>query len=184
MMHPLPLVTTVGRFANTLGQSLQFRCHMRYRNFIQQCTIAGVESLPIVLLTSAFTGAVLALQGFYAFSSGAFASQELGPLVGLSLVRELGPVLAGLMVAGRVGAAMAAEIGTLRTHEQLDALYAMAIRPAGHVLLPRWLATTCMMPLLFVAAVLAGIVGSLVVSTTVLKLNGAFFLTTLLDRWV
>ncbi|MBW2652763.1 MAG: ABC transporter permease, partial [Deltaproteobacteria bacterium] len=118
----------------------------------------------------AFTGAVLALQsytGFKRFNAEAF----VGTVVALSVTRELGPVLAGLMVSGRVGSSMAAELGTMQVTEQIDALYTLAVNPVKYLIVPRLLAAFIMMPVLVIFADLIGITGGYIVSVNILGSN-------------
>ncbi|PJC70721.1 MAG: ABC transporter permease, partial [Zetaproteobacteria bacterium CG_4_8_14_3_um_filter_59_5] len=111
------------------------------RQLIAQAEQVGVQSLPVVLLTALFTGMVLALQSYIVFHR--FAAESLtGLVVSMSLVRELGPVLVGLMVAGRVGASFAAELGTMRVTEQIDALWTLSTDPFRYLVTPRVLAVT------------------------------------------
>lgn len=143
--------------------------------YLKQCEQLGFNSLPIVLLTSFFTGGVLALQTYNGFNNDALASSQLGSVVSLSMLRELGPVLASLMVAGRVGAAMAAEIGTMRVTEQIDALVTLATNPMKYLIMPRVLACLTMMPLLVIIANCVGILGGSLVAQNILFLNGNLF---------
>lgn len=149
----------------------------RSHQFMGQCVFVGVESLPIVLLTAFFTGAVLALQSYNGLNAGlngggaALASSQLGNLVATSMLRELGPVLASLMLASRVGAAMAAELGTMRVTEQIDALFTLATNPLRYLVIPRILACVAMMPLLVILGAAMGIFGGFVVSTGVLGIG-------------
>jgi phospholipid/cholesterol/gamma-HCH transport system permease protein len=135
----------------------------------------GYFSLPVVALTAVFTGMVLALQsstGLSRFSAeGAVAS-----LVVLSVTRELGPVLAGLMVAGRVGAAMAAEIGTMRVTDQIDALSTLSTNPMKYLVAPRLLAGLIALPLLVVVADILGVLGGFIVAVLKLGYNPATYL--------
>ncbi len=146
------------------------------RQVIRQCEFVGVQSTPIVLLTAFFTGGVLALQSYYGFNNAAVASTQLGPVVALSMLRELGPVLASLMVAGRVGAAFAAELGTMRVTEQIDALTTLATNPHKYLVVPRVLACILMLPMLVALANTIGIFGGYLVAENVLNLNGQTFL--------
>ncbi len=126
--------------------------------------------MPVVLITGAFTGAVLALQsytGFQRFNAETF----VGTVVALSITRELGPVLTGLMVSGRVGSSMAAELGTMQVTEQIDALYTLAVNPIKYLIVPRLLAALIMMPVLVIFADLIGIGGGYFVSVKVLNSN-------------
>ncbi len=146
------------------------------RMFVRALIEIGFFSLPVVALTAVFTGMVLALQsytGFARFSAeGAIAS-----LVVLSVTRELGPVLAGLMVAGRVGAAMAAEIGTMRVTDQIDALTTLSTNPMKYLVAPRLLAGTIALPLLVVVADILGVLGGFIIATVKLGFNSATYVT-------
>jgi phospholipid/cholesterol/gamma-HCH transport system permease protein len=150
----------------------------RSRQFLRQCDFVGVQSLPIVLLTSFFTGAVLALQSYNGLNAGlngggaAIATSQLGNLVATSMLRELGPVLASLMLASRVGAAMAAELGTMRVTEQIDALETLTTNPVRYLVVPRILACLLMLPPLVMLGNISGIFGGWVVSTQVLGIAG------------
>lgn len=154
----------------------------RSRQFLIQCEFVGVQSLPIVLLTSFFTGAVLALQSYNGLNAGlngggaAIATMQLGNLVATSMLRELGPVLASLMLASRVGAAMAAELGTMRVTEQIDALETLATNPVRYLVVPRILACLLMLPLLVILGNVTGIFGGYIVSTQVLGIAGQSYM--------
>jgi len=123
------------------------------RHVVAQMVNIGYYSLPVVGLTAVFTGAVLALQ-IYEGSSRFNAESAVAGIVVIGFVRELGPVLAGLMVAGRVSAAMAAEIGTMRVTEQIDALTTLATDPSKYLVAPRLIAATCMLPCLVLVALM------------------------------
>ena len=141
----------------------------RWSLFFQQCQFIGVESTPIIALVSFFTGAVFALQTGYAFRL--FNAETLvGATVGLSLTREIAPVFAGLMVTARAGSAMAAELGTMRVTEQIDALEAMAVNPFHYLLVPRVLAATAMMPLLTTLFNFVGFIGAYLVGIVLLNI--------------
>ena len=140
------------------------------RNFFYQVEFIGIHSLPVVLLTSIFTGMVLALQIFSGFER--FGAESLtGTVVGYSIVRELGPVLVGLMVAGRAGAAMAAELGTMRVTQQIDALYALSANPVRYLIVPRFWAGVVALPMLVIIGDAVGIWGGYVVSVGMLGAN-------------
>jgi phospholipid/cholesterol/gamma-HCH transport system permease protein len=143
----------------------------------QQLDFVGVGSVPLVLLTAFFTGGVLALQSYHGLGGAGFADSQLGKLVALSMLRELGPVLAGLMLASRVGAAMAAELGTMRVTEQIDALTTLAANPMRYLVVPRIMACVLMLPLLVVMANALGIVGGWFVSVQALGMDGNAYLT-------
>ena len=132
-------------------------------------------SLPVVALTALFSGAVIALQSYTGFARFNAQSATAGVVV-LSVVRELGPVLAGLMVAGRVGAAMAAEIGTMRVTEQIDALSTLSTDPVKFLVTPRLLAGLLSLPLLVVIADILGVMGGFVVGVGLLGFRSREYL--------
>lgn len=140
-----------------------------WRDTIAQMDRIGVGSLPIVLLTGLFTGMVLALQSSVELSTFG-ASIYIGNLVGASMVRELGPVLTGLMVTGRIGSAIAAELGSMRVTEQIDAMESLGTDPIKKLVTPRLVATMIMLPALTVVADLVGIVGGLIIASAHLEM--------------
>lgn len=135
----------------------------------------GYLSLPVVGLTAIFTGMVLALQSYTGFSRFS-AESAIATVVVLSITRELGPVLGGLMVAGRVGAAMAAEIGTMRVTEQIDALTTLATNPFKYLVAPRIIAAVVCLPLLVLCADAIGVLGGYIVSVHKLGFNPALYI--------
>jgi len=159
-------------FFKTLN--LTFRPPFDLRSLLKQVEQVGVNSIPVVLITGAFTGMVLALQsytGFKRFNAEAF----VGTVVALSMTRELGPVLSGLMVSGRVGSAMAAELGTMQVTEQIDALYTLATNPIKYLIVPRFLASLIIMPVLTVFADAVGMLGGYIVSVYLLGSNPTIY---------
>ncbi|CCG08047.1 MlaE family ABC transporter permease [Pararhodospirillum photometricum] len=145
------------------------------RLIVRQMIEIGYYSLPVVGLTAIFTGMVLALQshtGFARFS----AEGAIATVVALSMTRELGPVLAGLMVAGRIGASMAAEIGTMRVTEQIDALTTLSTNPFKYLVVPRLLAGLTMLPILVMVADIIGIFGGYLIGTTKLGFTPAGYI--------
>src|SRR5437763_81662 len=130
----------------------------------------GVDSLPVALFIAAFTGVVLALQASYTFT-GTVPLYFVGTLVGKTMMLELGPVLAGLALAGRVGASMAAELGTMRVTEQVDALETLAYDPQSYLVVPRVLAGTAMFPVIVALALLTGILTGWLASLLLLDLS-------------
>jgi len=145
------------------------------RQLLLQAEEVGVQSLPVVLLTALFTGMVLALQSYIVFHR--FAAESLtGLVVSMSLVRELGPVLVGLMVAGRVGASFAAELGTMRVTEQIDALWTLSTDPFRYLVTPRVLAVILMLPLLTIIADFIGIYGGYAISVYLLDQNPTVYI--------
>ncbi|MFH1288927.1 MAG: ABC transporter permease [bacterium] len=137
----------------------------------------GVSSLPVVLITAGFTGMVLAVQTFYGMSFMNI-SRYVGPVVGLSMTRELGPVLTGLIVAGRISSSMAAELGTMQVTEQIDALSTLAINPYRYLVVPRLIASVIMLPLLTIVAAITGILGGLLVSAKGFHVNPVLYFET------
>ncbi len=151
-----------------------FRPPLKLRNIFKQMEFVGVKSIFVVVLTGTFTGMVMALQGYYGFRM--FSAESLvGSTVALGMTRELGPVLTSLMVTARAGSAMAAELGTMRVTEQIDALYVMAANPVKHLIVPRVIAGVVMLPLLTVVADFVGIVGGYFVGVHVLGINSGVF---------
>lgn len=130
----------------------------------------GVLSLPVIALTGMFIGMVLAVQSFSQFRE-MHMETKLGAVINLSLVRELGPVLAATMLAGRVGSAMAAELGTMRVTEQIDALASMGANPIHHLVVPRFLACLVLIPTLTIMADFMGVVGGAVYSIRLLGID-------------
>jgi phospholipid/cholesterol/gamma-HCH transport system permease protein len=189
----LDAVAALGRFAlgalAVAGRVLLFaadglshivRPPFYLRAFLRALLEIGFYSLPVVGLTAVFTGMVLALQsatGLARFS----AESAIASLVVLSVTRELGPVLAGLMVAGRVGAAMAAEIGTMRVTDQIDALSTLSTNPMKYLVAPRLLAGTVALPLLVVVANILGVLGGFIIATVKLGFNPAIYLRNTID---
>ncbi|HEX5036468.1 MAG TPA: ABC transporter permease [bacterium] len=143
--------------------------------FFRQLEFIGVRSLPIIALTGTFTGMVFGLQTGYAFRT--FNAQIfVGSTVGLALTREIGPVFTALMVAARAGSAMAAEIGTMKVTEQVDALSAMAVNPLHYLVVPRVVAATIMLPLLAGIFSLIGVVGAYFVAVHLLHIGPTVFM--------
>jgi phospholipid/cholesterol/gamma-HCH transport system permease protein len=135
----------------------------------------GVDSLPIAVFIAAFTGIVLALQASYTFK-GAVPLYFVGTAVGKSIMLELGPVLTGLALAGRIGANIAAELGTMRVTEQVDALETLAYDPMSYLVVPRVLASTVMFPVVVAVAIAVGIVAGLVAAMNLLGLSSVEFI--------
>jgi phospholipid/cholesterol/gamma-HCH transport system permease protein len=160
-------------FSKTL--SWTFRPPLQAREIIKQMEEVGVRSFPVVIITAAFTGMVLALQSHTGFKRFG-AETMVGTVVALSVTRELGPVLTGLMVSGRVGSAMAAELGTMRVTEQIDALYTLATNPIKYLIVPRFLAALIMLPVLVIFADVIGILGGYLVSVLLLGANPTLYI--------
>jgi phospholipid/cholesterol/gamma-HCH transport system permease protein len=167
----------LGRMGLFLAASLGRAAGPPYRvlNLVRQIHFVGVKSLFVIVLTAAFTGMVLALQGFYTLQK--FGSEGLlGPAVALSLIRELGPVLTALMVTGRAGSALTAEIGIMRIGEQIDSLETMGIDPIRFLVAPRMLGLLISVPLLTAIFDVVGIYGGYLVGVKLLGVNaGTYF---------
>ena len=136
-----------------------FSRHLRFRTIIPIFYTIGVSSLGVVIVTGLFLGMVLAVEAYAQFHSYGFDS-ALGTITNSAILNELGPVLAAVMLAGRVGSSMAAELGTMRVTEQIDALACLGVDPVQHLVTPRFMACLLLIPLLTVVADVAGIVGS------------------------
>jgi phospholipid/cholesterol/gamma-HCH transport system permease protein len=156
--------------------------------FLQQLEEIGLRTLPVVSLTAAFGGLVFGLQTYYGFHKyiGQGTESYGGPIIAVGLVRELIPILVGLMVAGRVGSSMAAEIGTMRITEQIDALFTLGADPARYLVAPRTLAGFLMLPCLTLFGDLIGILCAQFYSVVLMGVNGTvYWRNTLmyLDLW-
>lgn len=152
-----------------------FKPPYRIYPIVRQIRFIGAGSIFVIGVTGAFTGMVLALQGYYTLTK--FGSEDLlGSAVALSLIRELGPVLTALMVIGRAGSAICAEIGIMRTSEQIDALECMAINPYRYLMVPKFVAAIVSLPLLVFIFDVVGIGGGYLVGVMLLGVNeGAYF---------
>jgi phospholipid/cholesterol/gamma-HCH transport system permease protein len=148
---------------------------IRWRLVLRQIVEIGFGSQAVVIVTGIFTGAVFTAQIFFQFNA-LNMSTAVGPVVSIALFRELGPVLTGLMVAGRVGAAMSAEIGTMKVTEQIDALRALAVNPIDYLVVPRAVAMMVSMPLLVGECIFFALSASYLVATRILNVNSVFFL--------
>ncbi len=193
MTDPLDAVAAVGRgtigavrgtgavaLFGMVGLSHLLRPPFYGRMFLLAFVEFAYFSLPVVALTAVFSGAVIALQSYTGFSRFN-AEGAIAGIVVLSVVRELGPVLAGLMVAGRMGAAMAAEIGTMRVTDQIDALGTLSTNPMKYLVAPRLLAGLLAVPLLVVVADILGVAGGFLVATAKLGFNPSSYLASTFD---
>ncbi len=165
-------IEEAGRIVLLLFQTIKWALKPPYavRDILRQMEQVGVNSMPVVIITATFTGMVLALQSYTGFKR--FNAESLvGTVVALSMTRELGPVLTGLMVSGRVGAAMAAELGTMRVTEQIDALLTLATNPVKYLIVPRFIAALIVLPILTVLADIIGIMGGYFIGVNVLGAN-------------
>lgn len=173
----LSICDRLGRFVLFLIKALQIlfttrlKCH---KTFVQMSRI-GVDSLSIAVLTGTFTGMVLALQSYIGFQRVG-GEQFIGSIVALGMIRELGPVLTALMVTGRAGSAITAELGTMNITEQIDALKTLRINPFQYLIVPRILGGTLILPFLTLFAMLCGIIGGYMICVHVLGLSPEDFI--------
>ena len=158
-----------------------FTHRLRWKLFLNQVVEIGLLSQVLVIITGGFTGAVFSAQAFFQFNKLGMGS-AVGAVVSVSLCRELAPVLTALMVAGRVGAAMSAEIGTMKVTEQIDALRALAVYPIDYLVVPRTLAMIISMPLLVAECIAFGVVAGYFVAVYLLDVNGPYYVANMV-RW-
>jgi phospholipid/cholesterol/gamma-HCH transport system permease protein len=184
----LYFVSQIGRFAlkqlTEMGRMflfllsaifLAFRRPAKFNLIVHHIKTIGVDSLSVVVLSGFFTGMVMGFQGYYSLRQFN-AESWLGSAAALGLVRELGPVLSAFMVTGRTGSAMAAELGTMRATEQIDALYSMAINPVKYLVSPRIMASLIAMPLLTAIFDVVGIYGAYLIGVGLLGVSsGSYF---------
>jgi phospholipid/cholesterol/gamma-HCH transport system permease protein len=165
------LFEETGLWFGMLGRTFMwaFRPPFEGGEWLRQMVRVGVDSIPVVFLTTMFTGMVMALQTYIGFHR-VHAENFVGSVVALAMLRELSPVLVGLMVTGRVGSSMAAEIGTMRVTEQLDALQSLATDPVQYLFVPRVIAGIVMLPLLTILGDALGVGGGYLIGV---KLMGA-----------
>ncbi len=168
-------VSEIGKFVRFFGESLKESARSSLRNetyplIWAQMNIIGVWSLPVIMVTGAFVGMTLAIQA-YAQLEGMGLEEHLGVLINVAVVKELGPVLAAVMLAGRVGGALTAELGTMHVTEQIDAVRSMGTDPVKYLVVPRLLACLLLTPALIIYADLLGILGGYFISVIQLGIN-------------
>jgi len=178
----LALLASIGRLVIFMADSVGHIVRPPFYpvEFLQQLLRIGYFSLPVVGLTTLFTGGALALQ-IYAGGARFNAESVVPSIVAIGMVRELGPVLAGLMVAGRVGASIAAEIGTMRVTEQIDALTTLSTNPIKYLVVPRILAATLAMPVLVLIGDIIGVMGGYLVGVYRLDFSSAAYISNSVD---
>ena len=152
-----------------------FRYPIRFNLLIKQIDFIGAKSVPVVIITGGFIGAVFAAQCEFQFRALGMSS-AVGPVVAIAMCRELGPVLCALMIAGRVGSAMAAELATMRITEQIDALRSLAVYPTEYLIVPRFLGMLISLPILVGVAITCGIGAGYLVAVDVLNVPGVYYL--------
>jgi len=178
----LALLATIGSVTSFAGEAIREAVQPPYyrQQIGRQMLEIGYYSLPVVGINEIYTGMVLALQSYTGFAR--FSAESAIPnVVVVSLTRELGPVLAGLMVAGRVGAAMAAEIGTMRVTEQIDALTTLSTDPFKYLVAPRLIAGIVTLPILVLVADIIGVLGGYLVGVYKLDFNDGAYIRNTLD---
>ena len=158
------IAEAVGRLVILTRQTLYWIKSAQRRTVCEQIVAMGVDSIPVTTLTALFTGMVLALQTGFSFRKVFNEPIYVGTVVGLSLVKELGPVLTAVVVAGRVGAAIAAELGTMKVTEQIDALYTLGTNPVKYLSVPRFIACVFSIPILTMMAIFTGIIGGMIIA--------------------
>lgn len=179
---PERLLRHIGAASRLLAATLRclFTRPPRLRLLVEQLDQLGVKSLSIVGITAVFTGMVMAVQTWYTLGRLG-VKYFIGEAVALSIVRELGPVLTALMVGGRVGAGITAELATMAVTEQVDAMRALGASPLQRLVIPRVLATMIMLPLLTVLADVLGILGGLFISVVEVNVSASFYIEHVLD---
>ena len=165
LMTLVGVVAYFGELAVLLGQALRAFPRINPVDLLRQMSVIGVDTIPIAVLTVGFSGAVLSLYSTDTLSNFG-VSNLVGGIVALSIIRETGPILAGVVAAARAGSAMTAEIGSMKVTEQIDALRSMAISPVEYLVAPRVLAALLMMPVLTLFADAAGVFGGAIVAST------------------
>jgi len=168
-------INNIGRFSRFFWQATAASVHSCRRSATYsliwvQMILIGVRSVPIIMTTGAFVGMILAIQA-YDQLAGMGLEEHLGVLINISVVKELGPVLAAVMLAGRVGGALTAELGTMRVTEQIDAVRSMGIDPVRHLVAPRVLACLLLTPALIIYADFMGVVGGFFIGVVHLGIN-------------
>ncbi|MBI5634498.1 MAG: ABC transporter permease [Nitrospirae bacterium] len=180
--YVLSALREMGRMFLFLLSALEmiFKPPFKFRQLLKQMRFFGNKSMLVILLTGSFTGMVLALQLYYILRK--FGSEALlGPGIALSLIRELGPVLSALMVTGRAGSALTAEIGMMRISEQIDALTAMALNPIRYLIVPNIVAALIVFPLITAVFDVIGIYGGYLVGVKLLGISGGTYFSLMED---
>lgn len=174
----LNLFHDIGSFSVFFVKAVRtlFTTRFKVSKWFEQMERIGVESFYIVVLTGTFAGMVFALQSYIGFKRVG-GEQFIGAIVSLGMIRELGPVLTGLMVTGRAGSAIAAELGTMSITEQIDALITLRINPFQYLVVPRILAATVILPALALFCMICGILGGYIICVSVLELSAEDYMT-------
>ncbi len=172
-------MTQLGEATNMVRSVLYWlaRSRFEFKQFIEQCVVIGVDSFSVTAMTSLFTGMVLALQGGNTIGNIFGEPIYVGTLVTFSLIRELGPVLTAVVIAGRAGAAVTAHIGTMAVTEQLDALHTLGTNPTQYLVIPRMSAFLLTMPILTLFSNLFGVFGGYLVAIYALGIPGEVYMS-------
>ena len=175
----LNILEIVGEISALAGKVVRdiFRGKVNLKLTLEQMVKVGFDSLPLALTTSAFVGMVFAMQIAAEFSKFG-AGKYVGGLMGVAISRELGPAITGIVVAARVAASFTAEIGTMKVTEQIDAMEALGVSPVRYLIIPRFLATTLMLPLLTILTIITAFIGGYFVSIYVGKINPVEYMET------
>jgi len=175
----------IGGLANLTVQTayLSFKPPFKYEQIIVQLKKAGYDSFPIVSVVALFIGFIFALQSAY-FMQKLGSEMYIASLVALAIVRELGPVITALVVAGRVGASITAELGSMQVTEQIDALEAMATNPVKYLVVPRFVALSIMLPILTLYANIIGIIGSYLICVFKLGISSSMYMNITFDSLI
>ena len=175
----LTFLRQLGQASQLVGSSVfwLFRAPLEFRQTMIQTTRVGVETVAVASMTSLFTGMVLALQAGTTMINIISEPLYIGTLVGFSLVRELGPVLTAVVVTGRAGAAVTAEIGTMKVTEQIDALYTLGTNPVRYLVIPRMIAFMIAVPVLTLLANITGMLGGMLVSVKALGVSSTVYIS-------
>jgi len=165
-------ISGLGELAIFSGQTISWPLSKRFcrGTLLPNFYDVGVRSVPVITVTGTFIGMVLAVQSYHEFNQLGFATR-LGSIINLSIIRELGPVLAATMLAGRVGSAMAAQLATMRVTEQIDALACLGVNPIHYLVVPRLVACVVLIPLLTIMANFMGVMGGALVCTKVYHID-------------
>ncbi len=171
-------VSLLGDIAIFAGNTLAWMVRRRpgHGTLLASFYNVGVMSVPVVAITGTFIGMVLAVQSYHEFFTIGLATR-LGSIINISVLRELGPVLAATMIAGRVGSAMAAELGTMRITDQVDALICLGVNPVHYLVVPRFLACVLLVPLLTVLADLMGVMGGALICVDIYRVEAHHYWT-------
>ena len=152
------------------------KLHLYFGYAFEQMVQIGIQSIPIVMLTSLFSGMVTSVQAAYQFESGYIPTWFIGSIVGESVLLELAPMITGLVMTGKIGATITAEIGTMRVTEQIDALESLSFDPVSFLIMPRVFAAAIMFPILVIISDFMGIIGGLVAAVNSMDVSSQEFI--------